>query len=137
MAGGLSAFGTYVTMDGIEIGKCTNISGPTIKRTSIDVTHHRSPDEWMEKIKGIKDGGQVTLSINYDPTNATHNYASGLLSDFDEDTDISTFAIVFPDLAATTFTFPGFVVSWTQTAPTDGKLNADVTLEVAGKPTLA
>src|SRR5690349_5997020 len=61
------------------IANVTSISGPDRKRETIDVTAHDSPGQYMEFIGGLKDGGEVSLDINYDPAEDTH--------DLDEDFD--------------------------------------------------
>jgi predicted secreted protein len=63
------------------IANVTNIGGPARSRETIDVTTHGSPDAWMEFIGGLKNGGEVSLDINYDPAEATHD----LDDDFDDD----------------------------------------------------
>src|SRR5687768_227094 len=55
------------------IANVTNISGPSRSRETIDVTAHDSPDQYMEFIGGLKDGGEVSLDINYDPSETTHD----------------------------------------------------------------
>jgi hypothetical protein len=92
---------------------------------------------YREFIKDLKDGGDVTFDINYNPTDPTHNAATGLLSDFANNTTVDTWALQFPDVAATTWTFPGILTGFQAGAPHDGKLTASVTIKVAGKPTLA
>jgi predicted secreted protein len=134
MANALNAFGTLLKRNGTTIAEVTAITPPSLARDPIEVTHHQSPNAWREKIKGLKDGGEVTFSINYLPTNTTHNAATGILGDFGTNT-IDTWSIVFPD--ATTWTFSAFVSGFEADAPIDDRLAADVTLTVCGQPTLA
>ena len=53
------------------IAEVTNIAGPTLSTEMIDVTNHSSASNFREKIASLKDGGEVTFSINYLPANAT------------------------------------------------------------------
>lgn len=133
----VNAFGTTITYNGDEIGEVTDISGPGLTRDTIEVTHHKSPGMWREFIKGLKDGGEVTFTINFIPTLATHSVATGLVADFADDTDIADFAIIFPDVAGTTWSFPGIVSNFEPAQPVDAQLTSDVTIKVAGQPTLA
>lgn len=120
------------------IAEVTEITPPALKRESIDATSHASPAAWHEKLKGLKDPGQVTFSINYLPANATHGIGvGGLLGDFSNDTTISNWKLVFTDGSSTAWIFPAFVVSFAPKAPLNGRLTADVTLEISGQPTLA
>lgn len=130
-------FGVILQRNGVSVAEVKNVSGPSISRGSVEVTHHQSPDQWSEFIKGLKDGGEVSFDINYLPGNATHDASTGLLSDFANDSTIDTWAIVFPDPGNTTWSFPGFLTAFAPANPTDDAFTASVTLKVAGKPTLA
>lgn len=137
MADAINAFGTTITRDAVEIAYVTNIGGPGFSRNTIDATHHKSPAMWAQFIKGIKDGGEVSLDLNFDPANATHNAATGVLADFEDDVNISNWVITFPDTAGTQWSFPGIVTGFEPAEPFDDKLSASVTIKVAGQPTLA
>ena len=134
---GIAGFGTLLKRSGTTVAEVTDISGPTLSRDTIDMTHHQSPNRWREFIKNVKDGGEVTFSINYIPTNATHATGTGVLADFANDTTNDTWTLVFPDSGATTWTFPGFITKFTPKEPVDDKLSADLTIKVSGQPTLA
>lgn len=138
-----SAFGTQLAWDPAggssysTIGQIHNIGGPNLARDNIDVTTHDSTDMWREFIKSLKDGGEVTFDITYDPALGTHDASTGLLSDFGDDDTIPNWQITFPDTGATTWTFPGFVTGFSPAEPIDDKLAASVTVKVSGAPTLA
>lgn len=133
----VNAFGTLLKYNGTTIAEVTNIDGPGLSRDMIEVTHHQSPAMWRERIKGLKDAGEVSLSINYIPTNSTHNSATGLLGDLANDTTNGTYTLVFPDSAGTTWSFAGAIANFEPSAPIDDRLTADITLQVMGQPTLA
>jgi predicted secreted protein len=137
MSQAVLGFGGQLQRNGVSVAEVKNVSGPSLSRGSVDVTHHQSPDRWGEFIKGLKDGGEVTFDINYIPSDATHGAVTGLLSDFANDSTVDTWAIVFPDTANTTWSFPGFITAFGPSNPTDDAFTASVTLKVAGKPTLA
>jgi hypothetical protein len=139
----MHAFGTLLKMgDGATpetfatIAEVTTIGGPTLGMDVIEVTHHESPNGFKEKIGALKDGGEVTLDINYQPATATHGYSSGLLYAYYNKTR-KNFKLVFPDTAVTTWILPALVTRIQPTAPVNGKLGASVTLTVCGAPTLA
>jgi len=132
----LNAFGALLKRNGVTIAEVTEISGPGLSRETLDSTHHQSPAMWGQLIKGIKRAGEVTLTIQYTPTASTHNASTGLLADFANDTTIDTYSLVFPDTGATTWSFPGIVTNFEPSAPHDDKLTGDVTIAVAGQPTL-
>lgn len=143
MTQAISAFGTLLKIgDGATpenfttIAEVKDISLPHFARDMIDVTTHSSTEAWREFMAGLKSGGEVTLDINFIPTDATHSYAAGLLHDLIDGT-LRNFKIVLPDVGNTTWTFSAFVSDFTPKAPVSGALTAAVTLKLSGKPTLA
>lgn len=109
----------------------TNISGPGLSRETLDVTSHGSPDGWMQFLGGLKDGGEVSVDVNYQP-----EYHDVLVADFEDD-EPRNYRIVFPDPGQTAWTFPGIMTGFEPEAPYDDKLAASLTFKVAGKPTLS
>lgn len=134
------AFGTKLKRGGTAgtaIAQVTNISGPGLTAETLDFTSHDSTAGWREFGQGLKDGGEITLDLNFDPAAATHKNASGgLLYDFEAGT-ATTYALVFPDSATTVWSFSAIVTGFEPAAPMDGKLSASATLKVSGQPTLA
>lgn len=142
MSSALAAKGTLLKIgDGggtesfTTIAEVTKIGGPKLGAEVLDVTSHSSTSGWREFIAGLLDGGEVTFTINYVPTNATHNYAAGLLKDFTNRT-LRNFKVVWPDSGSTTWAFAAIVKSFEPDAPVDGKLESQVTLKISGVPTL-
>jgi len=133
----VNAFGTLLKRNGTTIAEVTDITPPELSRDTAEVTHHQSPGMWREFLKILKDAGEVSLSINYIPSNTTHNAATGLLADLANDTTIDTWTLVFPDAGATTWSFAGILTKFSAKAPIDDRLTADITLKVNGVPTLA
>lgn len=136
MANAISAFGTLLKRNTITIGEVFDISGPGLSRDTIEVTHHQSPARWRELIKSLKSGGEITFSINYNPVDTTHNAATGLLGDFNNETTVDSWQVVFPNTGATTWSFPGILTNFSPSQPIDDRLAADCTIAVSGQPTL-
>lgn len=111
------------------------ITGPALARTVIDVTNMDSQG-WTESIAGLAAGGTVSFEVNYIPTDPTQDGSTGVLSVF-ETGDLTPFKIVFPNAAATSWTFNAFVKTYSVDAPVDGKLAVKIDLEISGQPTLA
>ena len=137
---GINAFGTKLKRgDGAgtevftEIADATGISGPGLSRETVDVTSHGSPDGWMEFRGGLKDGGEVSVDINYQP--AVHDL---LVADLDDD-EPRNYQLVFPDdpTTPTTWAFAAIMTGFEPDAPYDDKLSASLTFKVTGKPTLS
>lgn len=136
---GINGFGTALQRgDGATptevfttIANVTSINPPSMERETIDVTAHDSEDAWMEFVGGLKDGGEVSADVNYDPSE--HDV---LVGDFDDE-DPRNYRIVFPDDLATTWSFKAILTGFEPEAPYDDKLAASLTWKVTGKPTLS
>jgi len=96
----------------------------------------QSPGAWHEYIKGLKDGGEISLDLTYLPGHATQDASTGLLKDFN-DRILRNFQLVFPDTGTTTWSFAAFITGFEPSAPKDDRLSAAVTLKISGQPTLA
>lgn len=116
------------------IANVTNIKGPGRKRETIDVTAHDSPSQYMEFIGGLKDGGEVSMDINYDPAEVTHE---DLDADF-EDTAPRNYRIIL--LPGTddeyTWQIKGIMTELSDEFPYDDKMGRTLTIKITGKPTL-
>ncbi|TQE35475.1 phage tail tube protein [Streptomyces ipomoeae] len=137
---GLDAFGTQFKRDStgagvfVTIANVDDISGPGRSREAIEVTAHDSPDQYREFVKGLKDGGEVTLTINYDPGDNTH---SALDADFEEK-DLRDYQVVIlpGDPDEHTWEFSGLITDLSDEFPHDDKMTREVTVKISGKPTL-
>lgn len=135
---GMDGFGVQLQRgDGEEteqftaIADVTSLNPPGMTRETIDVTSHDSADAWMEFLGGLKDPGEVSAEINYQPTE--HD---SLVADF-EDAAPRNYKIVFPDSGGTTWTFAALLTGFEPEVPYDDKATASLTFKVTGKPTLA
>jgi len=135
---GIDGFGTELRRgDGATpteaftaIAEATSISGPGLSRETIDVTTHQSPDQWMEFIGGLKDGGEVEVEVNYDP--AKHDE---LVADLD-DSAPRNYEIAWPTTPETVWSFSAVMTGFEPEGPYDDKLTATITFKVTGKPVL-
>jgi predicted secreted protein len=139
----LSAFGSLLKIgDGATpenfttIAEVADLGGPALKLDAIEVTHHESPGGWRENIGGLLTAGEVTFTLNFIPTEATHDASTGLIADMVARTK-RNFQLVFPDVGSTTWSFAALVTGFEPKEPIDEKLSADVTLTVTGQPTLS
>lgn len=142
------SFGTLVAWDRaggttyVTIGQVTSdITGPGFARGSIDVTNHSDTDMFRQKMPGLIDAGQVGFTVAFDPADTTHNWATGLLDDFDNaGCTLATFRITMnvctASVTSSIWTFPGFVTSASMTAGLEDVHRMDVSIEISGKPTL-
>lgn len=137
---GVDAFGTQFLRDTTGAGvfavvaNVSDISGPSRSREAIEVTAHDSPNQYREFVKGLKDGGEVTLTLNYNPANNTH---SALDADFEEDALRAYRVIVLPGEADQhTWAFSGLITAIGDEFPIDDRMEREVTFKISGKPTL-
>lgn len=137
---GLDAFGTQFKRDStgsgsfLTIASVTDISGPSRSRESLDVTAHDSPDKYREFTKGLKDGGEVEITLNYDPSAASHQ---ALDDDFEEDNLRDYQVVVLPGSANEyTWQFSGLITDLGDEFPHDDKMERKATFKISGKPTL-
>lgn len=116
------------------IANVTNIGGPERTRETIDVTSHDSPGGWMEFIGGLKDGGELSCDINYDPAEVTHD----IDDDFDDTAPRNWQIVILPDTEDEhTWSIKGILTNVGDEFPYDDKMGRSITIKVSGKPTLA
>ena len=117
------------------IGEVRDISGPEYGADTVETTNHSSPGGWEEHIATILRSGEVTFEVNYDPTMATHNVATGIKGDL-VDRALRNFKLVRADAGTTTDTFAAFVTGFKESHPVNGKITANITLKLTGEPTM-
>jgi predicted secreted protein len=113
------------------IAEINSISGPDKSRGSIDVTNLDSTGGYREFIMSFRDGGQVSLNMNF----SRDGYDS-MNDDFETDTSVN-YQVVMPDTGATTFEFAGYVMDLGMAIPFDDKVTATVTVKVTGQITMS
>lgn len=113
------------------IAEVNSITGPDMTRDQIDVTSLDSTGGYREFIAGFRDGGEVTLEMNF-----TLDGYDGLKADFEDD-DKRLYQIVLSDTGNTTFEFWGLVTALGLAVPMDDKVTATVTIKISGQVTLS
>lgn len=133
---GIDAFGTTWALgngDGppetfTAVADVTSIDVLDASAETLDVTAHDSPNGWREFVGGLKDGGELSMELNYDP--AAHGT---IFSSLGEEQNMK---ITLPDSGAAEVTFAGIVTGMSAAAPFDDKLSATVTVKVNGAVTI-
>lgn len=131
---GKDAFGSQFLRDStgsgsfVLVANVTDISGPSRSREAIEVTAHDSPNRYREFIKGLKDGGEVELTINYDPGNSTH---TALDADFEEDDLRDYQVVILPGEADEhTWAFSALITDLGDEYPTEGQMERTATFKI-------
>jgi predicted secreted protein len=122
-----SGVGTVFKRGAVAVAEITNISGPNITRGTIDVTNLDSTNGYKEFIGAFRDGGEVTLSMNF--TMATWQ---DFKDDIDDDDPVA-YSIVLGNTEENTFGFDALVTSLGMAIPFDDKVSSDVALKIDGE----
>lgn len=133
----IDAFGTvWALHDGTtalpagfsDVADVTNIDVLDVEVDTIDATTHDSASQWREFIGGLKDAGELSMEINYDP--AVHGTIFSALGETRHQ------KITLTDSGAASVEFDAILSGFSAEAPYDDKLSATVTLKVTGAVTI-
>lgn len=112
----------------VPIAEINNISGPTKSRETIDVTSLDSVGGYREFIAAIRNGGQVSFSMNFSRTGYE------LMNDDFETDDMQQYLIAIPDAERTGLEFDGLVMELPINITVADKITCDITIQISGKP---
>lgn len=131
----VDAFGTVWAMDPaggstyVDVADVTEIGVLDVSAETIETTAHDSAGGWRTYIGGLKDGGELKMSVNYDP--AKHGTIFSAVGK-----DGVTHELTLTDAGAAVVTFKGIITGFSVGAPMDDKLTAEVTIKVSGAPVI-
>ena len=114
----------------VNIAEVNSISGPTMTRDTIDVTSLDSTGGYREFIGGFRDGGTISLAMNF--TRSTYD---SMKADF-EDANSHNYEIVLSDDENTTLEFVGIVTEVPLEITPDDKITSSVTIKISGQVTV-
>jgi hypothetical protein len=117
------------------IAEVTNLVDVGIQATLVECSAHDG-NAWTSRKPTLLSGNTVRLSLNFVPTNPTHNPTTGLEFLLLSKTRRG-FLVVFPDVLKTTWWFSGFVTGHRVAGPVAGILSAETTIEMIDVPILA
>jgi predicted secreted protein len=113
-----------------EVAEVKGVTGPSMTSGVVDVTSFSSPDNYREFMATLKDPGQLTFMINFNPSLANH----GLLKDDFDDQLVYKYKLEFPDADATTVVLPCILTGLEISAELEQAVQANVTLKITGAP---
>ena len=127
---GFTGVGSTFKRNSVTVAEINSISGFNKTRDIIDVTTLDSTGGYREKISGFRDGGEITLNMNF--TRAGYDLFN---FDFEKNSANQTYVIVLSDTAATEYSFGGWVTNITLDVPLDDKVTMTVTIAIDGQIT--
>lgn len=117
------------------IANVVSIDGPSETLETVDATHLLSPNFFREKLPHLKDGGQVTTTIQFDPNTATQSQTTGLKKKYD-DRVLTHFQIDFSGAGVTgdnMVSFSAYVTNLGKAVAVDRIIEMAVTLTCSGE----
>lgn len=117
----------------VAVAELTSISSPSITQETIDVTTLDSEGEYRDFIGGFKDGGEVSASGFFAPNDPGQTALYEAL----EASTVEKFVIEFPANMGAKWEFKGVVTGFQTNAELEEAVGFEVTIKVAGKPTLS
>lgn len=131
----IPTLGTTLTLNGAPIGQMMDITGPQLSTDTDEVTNHSSPDNTEEHIATIKRTGEIAFPLVFNPGDTGHQALFAAWEDRSKDDYVMT----FPDEdgiagAGASWTFKAYCTGFSNAAPVNGHLSADITLRVTGSP---
>lgn len=116
----------------VEIGEVVSFGLPNDEVDEVEVTHLKSPDRRREFISGLKDGGEVQVTLNYAPGSASDI----LIRDAKDTGDVRAVRFIIPDqegAAAWQITTSGFVKGYDRGPVAAGdKIEATIRVRITG-----
>ena len=112
------------------IANVVSIDGPTMTRDTVDVTNLDSILGYKEFLGGLRDGGSISLTMQFQRT--CFNY---LKTDF-ENSNTVNYEIVLPDTDKTSFEFKGLVTNLGISVAVSDSVKANVTIKISSKVTV-
>jgi len=120
---------TFATI--AEVG---DLEAPEITLNTEDATSHDSGG-WEEAAATLLSGGEPSFTINWRPTNATHDETSGVLYAILNRVK-KNWKVVLPN-AVKTFAFAAIVTGFTPKQPVKGLLQAEIKMKISGAVTVS
>ena len=133
---GLIGYGTKIEIETVagtlvytELGEVKNANKPNATTAQVEVTHMGSPSRTQEFIAGLTDGGEIAMGMNWVPGAATDAFIEAWRAGGNERRSVR---ITSPAPGNKTYTFPGFILSYSASMQFGDVMEAELSLKVAG-----
>jgi len=114
----------------VTVAQITDIQGPGLVVDAQDTTAHDSDNESRGMTGGVKEIGEMTMTLNFEPAALSHVSKWTALNNRER----AIFTVIFPDVGNTEWAFWAFVTGFEPIATVEGALTASVTFLGTGKP---
>jgi Lambda phage tail tube protein, TTP len=124
----------------VTLANVSSIKGPMSSVKMDDVTSHSTGIPWRQWQPTLLDGGDVTFDMFFIPADAGHQTFQEIYVNRGVAGASGTpvnWKIIFPDTAATTWEFQGFVSKMDFTMAVDGVVKSACAIRITGKPSFA
>lgn len=121
-----AAFQTASGETWLTIAESVSMTLPPLSRDAIDASHECKPGEWRESVPGLKNGGEVTVEMNF--TNAQY---IALAAELGSSATVAR-RLLFPDGAI--YPFNAFLVALEAGAAVGERRAASARFKVVGEP---
>jgi len=126
-----TGLGTTFSWNSIPVANLVSINPPGPTRETVDVEELAPTDDFKRKLVGLIDGGESSLTINFEPTTSQHPLLTALYSG-----ETKSCEIKFKNGAK--ITFDGLITGFAPSEITAGDvMQAEITIAVTSKPTFS
>jgi hypothetical protein len=124
----------YATTSGgsyTSLAEVVSIDFPEFSVDDIETTHMLSTNKWKTFQAGLKDGGELGVTIHWDKTVMTTVMGTLLAADY-------FWKVTFNDITTgSTMIVPGYIKGVGAETPLDDIVTVALTIKVSGEPTYA
>lgn len=129
MSTAYTAKNSSLTFDGVDIGQIQTIGGPNETKTEIDITNFDSPGNYREYIGGLRDSGELTMTLVLNPSSSTD---IKLRDNFALDSGETKVCTLTLGDSGKQLDFSGSIFGLSQNMDLDSAMTQDVTVRISG-----
>lgn len=110
------------------VGRIRDVTPPELSRDTVDTSDMETEDRWRTYIGAMKDAGELSFEMTFDPGSAETTAFMGDLND-----DIANYyKLQFPD--ASEWGFSALLTGFGATVPVADKMATTIKYKLSGKP---
>ncbi len=119
----------------VSISEVRSVTGPTVKPKIVDITTHDTPGFWARKLAVLNEAGDVSFAVNFDPSDATQAFATGMWNQLIGLVKTG-WSIIFPNSVGH-LNFAGYLGQHEFDAPVDNVLSVKIQIAITDAITAA